>query len=300
VDLSTSFAFVLALMVIGALLARTRAVGAGAPEALNQVVLLVCLPAAVLLNIPKLLLDPTLAALVVTPWLLLVSGAAAALALARGLKLGDGATAVLLLGLPLGNTSFLGYPLIAALVGPDAVRYAVLYDQLGSFLMLSTYGLAVLARYAHGTAPTAADMVSRVARFPPFVALVVAFLMPAHYPPAIELALARLADALLPLVALALGMQLKLALPREHRLPLVAGLAVKLALLPLLALGLASVFGLGGDVRAVLVLESAMPTMMTGMALAGAAGLAPELAAALVGYGTVLAMATLPLWRLLL
>jgi predicted permease len=48
------------------------------------------------------------------------------------------------------------------------------------------------------------------------------------------------------------------------------------------------------------VLEAAMPPMITSAALAAMAGLAPELAAAMVGYGTLAAMATLPLWRWLL
>jgi len=46
----------------------------------------------------------------------------------------------------------------------------------------------------------------------------------------------------------------------------------------------------------VAVLESAMPTMVTAAALSISHGLAPRLAAALVGYGIVLAMATLPAW----
>lgn len=298
-DLVTAFAFVLALMALGALLARSGVVGAGAPEALNQIVLYVCLPAAVLGNVPKLVLAPELVVLVAVPWLLLALGAALVLLAARALRLSEAATGVLLLAVPLGNTSFLGYPLITALLGAGALPYAVLYDQLGSFLMLSTYGLVVLARCAHGERPTAAEVFLRVLRFPPFVALVLAFSMPARYPQPIDLALTRLADALLPLVTLAIGMQLKLRLPRAHLQPLALGLAGKLIVLPLLALALAATFGAHGEVRAVLVLESAMPTMITAMALAGAAGLAPELAAALVGYGTLLAMATLPLWRLL-
>lgn len=48
------------------------------------------------------------------------------------------------------------------------------------------------------------------------------------------------------------------------------------------------------------VLEAAMPSMITAAALAIAHGLAPRLAAALVGYGIVLSMATLPLWAALL
>jgi predicted permease len=48
------------------------------------------------------------------------------------------------------------------------------------------------------------------------------------------------------------------------------------------------------------VLESAMPPMITAGALAISHRLAPGLAAALVGYGTVLALLSLPLWHALL
>jgi len=48
------------------------------------------------------------------------------------------------------------------------------------------------------------------------------------------------------------------------------------------------------------VLESAMPTMVTAAALAISHRMAPRLAAALVGYGIVLALVTLPAWNFVL
>lgn len=65
--------------------------------------------------------------------------------------------------------------------------------------------------------------------------------------------------------------------------------------MPLVALATCALFGLGGDLRAPAVHEAAMPPMITAGALLSMAGLAPELAAALVGYGIVRSMATLPL-----
>ena len=51
-----------------------------------------------------------------------------------------------------------------------------------------------------------------------------------------------------------------------------------------------------GAMLQVNVLESAMPTMITAGALAIAHNLAPRLAAALVGYGILLSLVTLPAW----
>jgi predicted permease len=70
--------------------------------------------------------------------------------------------------------------------------------------------------------------------------------------------------------------------------------------LPALAFVVASLGGATPDVLRVAVLESAMPPMVTAGALAAAAGLAPELAAALVGYGILLSLVTLPVIHALL
>lgn len=300
-DAFTAFATTGALLVLGKLAAWRWQLPARLPEACNQLVLYVCLPAAVLRNAPKLEFTPALLGLALLPWILLGVSMLGVLLVARAWRLAEPVRGVLLLAVPLGNTSFLGYPLIQALLGEAALPYAVAYDQLGSFLMLSTYGLVVLAWHAHGAAPTARDIGLRILRFPPFLALLVALLaMPRELPPALDMLLAALASLMLPLVALALGMQLKLRLPPGMRAPLALGLAGKMLLLPVLAFGLCAPLGLVGEMRAVAVLQSGMPTMVTAMALAAGAGMAPTLAAALVGYGVVLGALTLPLLRWLL
>src|SRR6185312_7808371 len=117
---------------------------------------------------------PSLVAVVLVPWVLLAVFAALVTIASRLFRLSRGVTGALLLCIPLGNTSFLGFPMVSALLGPDYVRYAVLYDQLGSFLILSTYGLFVVARYSGDTEPTPRAMALRVVKFPPFIALLVA------------------------------------------------------------------------------------------------------------------------------
>ncbi len=300
-DAPTAFGFVIGLLLLGRAMGAMKLLPASTPDALIAVVLNVCLPASVLLFAPQLSISPDLLRIVAVPWILLAASCALVLALARWRQWPGSTTAVLLLGVPLGNTSFLGFPLLAALLGESALPTAVIYDQFGTFLMFSTFGLLVIAHYAHGSPPSAREVVARVLRFPPFIAMLVALLlMPDAYPPAVEAMLRRLSDALLPLVALAIGMQVRLRLPRADIAPLALGLTAKLVLLPALALALTAAFGIGGIARDAVVLQSAMPTMITAMALAGAARLAPALAAALVGYGIVLSVLLLPLWLLLL
>lgn len=292
-----AFALILAMLVLGYAFQRLRVLPDNAAQTLNLVVLYVCLPAAVLRYAPRLHLEPALIGIAVVPWVLLLATIVLVTLLARALRFRDDERAVLLLTVALGNTSFLGYPLTRALIGEHALPYAVIYDQFGAFLILSTFGLWVLARYGGDRKPTAREMLARVVRFPPIWALVVGFtIMPAEPPAWVAGGLQRLSDALLPLAMLTIGLSVKLALPRDELKPLAAGLLLKLALLPALALPLVRLLGLHGEMARTTVLESAMPSMVTAGALAISHGLAPRLAAAMVGYGLLLSLLTLPLW----
>jgi malate permease and related proteins len=155
----------------------------------------------------------------------------------------------------------------------------------------------VLLRYAGAAPPTAAELVRRVLSFPPFIALVLALLVPVSWPEALDAM--RIGDTLAPLAMFAVGIRLRLRPPSE-RSALGFGLAIKMLLFPLCTLGVVRVMGASGLPAQVAVLEAAMPPMLTAAALAQMAGLAPELCAALAGYGIVLAVVILPLWAALL
>jgi malate permease and related proteins len=291
-----AFALILTMLALGYAFQRLRVLPDNAAQTLNLVVLYVCLPAAVLRYAPRLHLEPALIGVAVVPWLLLIATVVLVSLCARAFRFRDDERAVLLLTVALGNTSFLGYPLTRALIGEDALPYAVIYDQFGAFLILSTFGLWVLARYGDAR-PTPREMLLHVLKFPPLWALIVGFtVMPVEPPHWLAGALQRLSDALLPLAMLTIGLSVKLALPRNELKPLAAGLALKLAVMPALALLLVPLLGLHGDMARTTVLESAMPSMVTAGALAISHNLAPRLAAAMVGYGLLLSLFTLPLW----
>ena len=296
-----AFWLILAMLALGLLFQRLRSFPENAPEVLNKVVLYVCLPAAVLRYAPRLEIGPDVLAVAAVPWALLGATVVLVGLTSRLLRLRRDEHAVLLLCVALGNTSFLGYPLVRALLGEDALPYAVIYDQFGAFLILSTFGLYVLARYGGDAEPTWRDIARRIITFPPFLAMVFGLtLMPADPPAWIAGGLQRLADALLPLVVLAIGPGLKLKLPRDELKPLAAGLALKLVLMPVLALLMVIWLPLDAVAHDTVVLESAMPPMITAAALAISHRLAPGLASALVGYGILFSLATLPAWAWLL
>lgn len=296
-----AFALILAMLGLGMALGRTTLLPANASETLNLVVLYVCLPAAVLLYVPRLHLQWSLLGVALTPWILMGATWLLVGLASRLWKFGRDEYAVLLLCVGLCNSSFVGYPMVRALLGEDAVRYAVVYDQFGTFVLLSTFGLTVIARYAGDTPPPARQILARMLRFPPLWALAFALtLMPAQPPAWIDNGLRTVAGAMLPMVMLAVGLSIRLRMPRDELRPLATGVVLKLLVMPAIALPLSWAFGMSGTMLQANVLEAAMPTMITAAALAIAAGLAPRLTAALVGYSILLSLVTLPAWAWLL
>lgn len=292
-----AFALILTMLALGMLFARLRTFPDNAADTLNRVVLYVCLPAAVLTYVPRLQLDVSLIGIIATPWLLMVLTVGLVSVASRVFGFERQVHAVLLMCVALTNSSFIGYPMVRALLGDRALPYAVVYDQFGTFVLLSTFGLYVLARYSGDTPPSASQILLRILKFPPLWALLFAVtLMPAAPPSWVASALKNLADAMLPLVMLAVGLTIQLRLSRAELAPLSIGLLLKLVVLPAAALPLSWAFGLQGEMLRVNVLETAMPTMITAAALAISHRLAPRLAAAMVGYGIVLSLVTLPAW----
>jgi len=268
-------------------------------DVLNRFVIDVCLPAMILRLLPALKMRWDVLLLVVTPWALAAIALLVTRLLTRLLRFDRATSAALFLCLALGNTSFLGFPLCSALLGEKAIPLAAVYDQLGSFLMLCTVAPVVLARASGGRVLNLHETVGKVLTFPPFLALLVSLLPLPHFPGWLDSVLHSLSQALVPVAMFAVGLRLRIT-PPHQRAAFGLGLLFKLVLLPACALGFALLSGASGMVRAVAVLESAMPAMITAGALAMSAGIAPELAAALVGYGILLAQVSVPLWATLL
>jgi predicted permease len=298
-----NFVITITFLLLGMALKRIPDFSDETGNVLNLFVIYISLPALVLLKIPELIFSKNLLVPALMPWGALLFSCALILLLSRLLKWDRATTGCLLLLIPLGNTSFLGIPMVKAFFGENAISYALLYDQLGSFLALATYGSLILALYGTGESkPTIAGVVKKVISFPPFIALVLAFTLKAFpYPPVAVSLLEILASTLVPLVMIAVGFQLTLRLSRKVTSQLCIGLSIKLIAAPVAALFLCKIAGLEGEAVQVSIFETGMPPMVSAGALAILANLSPALTAALVGIGIVLSFATLPmLYQMLL
>lgn len=295
--MSSQFALIVIGLVAGYVARRLGRFSDDAADVLNRFVIDICVPAMILLLVPKLHLEWDLVVLAVIPWILALVAFGCSWVVGRLLRLEPRATAVLFLCTALGNTSFLGFPMCSALLGEASIPLAAVYDQLGSFLLLSTVVPWVIARAAGHGSPSIRAMARRVLAFPPFIALLLAVL-PWPQPLWLSEVLEALGAALVPVAMFAVGLRLRITPPPEKG-AFVVGLGIKLVLMPLLAWSLGRAFGASPEILAVAVLESAMPAMITAGAIAMAEGLAPALAASLIGWGIVAAQVTVPAWAAL-
>ena len=283
------------LLLLGMLLSRLQIFPQNASQILNLFIIYVSLPALILLQVPRLTFSKELLVPVLLPWAMVVVSALLVMLASRLLKWQRSTTGALLLMVPLGNTSFFGIPMVQAFWGTESIPYAVLYDQFGSFLALITYGSIILAIYSGSEKPTPAAILKRICRFPPFIALVLGLLsMSVPYPAVLETVLQGIGASLVPVVMVAIGLQIKLKLPPGSWTPFSVGLAIKLVAAPLIAAGLCFALNQHSLAAKVSVFEAGMPPMVTAGALALIAGLAPELTAALVGLGLMVSFLTLP------
>ena len=297
-----NFVITITFLLIGMALKRIPDFSAETGKVLNLFVIYISLPALVLLKIPDLIFSQNLLVPALMPWGMLLFSCALILILSGILKWDRATTGCLLLLVPLGNTSFLGIPMVKAFFGDQAISTALLYDQLGSFLALATYGSLVLAIYGTGkSSPTFRGVLKRVISFPPFIALILAFVIKDFPYPSIAVNLLKiLSSTLVPLVMIAVGFQLTFQLDRKIASQLGVGLFIKLIAAPLTALVLCKMIGLQGETVRVSIFEAGMPPMVSAGALAILANLSPALTAALVGIGIVLSFATLPVLHQLL
>lgn len=207
--------------------------------------------------------------------------------------------ACLILCMGFSNTSFVGFPLLEAVVGPQAIPVALLIDQLGSFVCVCTVGMAVVA-WGSGTALSGRSIALRLFRFPPVIASILGLLSKMIVVPEVFLqAMERLGSTLTPLALVSIGTGL--VWPQRHLwkaiLPV---LTWKLLLMPALALAWAMLWGAQGLEREVICLEAGMAPMVTAVVLARQAGLRPELAGAMLSVGVPCSLLTIPAWHWIL
>src|SRR5262245_52272230 len=256
-------------LALGMLCRRFATLPDGIVAGLNWWVLNIALPALVLALVPHVTIDAHLWFPVVGMYVTFLGAWAVFAALGRLLAWSPARVGCLTLVCGLGNTSFIGYPMIEALHGKAGLAIAVIADQLGCFPMLAAGGIVVASTYS-GRGTSAAAIVRRVLTFPAFVCLVigVAVGLLGGLPAVLEKLLLQIGQTLTPLALFSVGLQFRLHLSRDQGGALAAGLGWKLLFAPLAVLVIGVAAGVGGLPLTVGVLQAAMAPMISAAILA--------------------------------
>jgi predicted permease len=288
-------------LAAGVVMRRTGRLPEHSHTVLNSFIINISLPALTLAQIHGVQLQSALAYSVAMPWVMFILGAGFFWILARLLKLSPATTGGLMLVGGLANTSFVGLPMIEAFYGPSGMAIGIVIDQLGTYLVLSTLGIAIAAIYSEGAA-SAREIAKRIVTFPPFLALLVAVaLFRVDYPEWLSSVLLRLGGTLTPLALVSVGFQLRLTAIERNGAALAGGLAFKLCVAPLLLTALyVGILHATGRVIQITLFEAAMGPQIGGSIVAIQYGLNPPLVTLMVGIGIALSFLTAPMWWYLL
>lgn len=302
-----NFFLIFASFILGFGLKFSSRFPSNSHKVLNAFVICVSFPAVVFLNIPKLFQTTVFDLKVIIPismaWITfglswLVFGQ-----LGKYKKWSKARTGAIILTAGLGNTSFVGLPLLDALVGKEAISWGILIDQLGSFLVLSTLGLTIAAKYGHSDSIKDRSILKQVVLFPPFMALVLSSIIGffnIQYPQMLSSSINILAQTLVPLALFAVGFQLKIStnVLKRYWKVLCLGLAFKLIFIPMILFGF--YYSITGEIDFILkvtILEAAMATMITSAVVASDFNLDEELANLMVGISIPISLISVPLWN---
>jgi malate permease and related proteins len=255
------------------------------------------IPFVVFFNLARVHLSPDAAAGLAIGWVAILTAAGLAwLAGARLLRLERPSTGSVITGTLVPNTGYLGYPLVASLLGFHALGQAVVYDVVVSAPCLLLLGFGVGA--AFGTKAGAGfgeRIVAFFTRNPPLYAAIAGLLAPASFAPDVLVDISRGAViALLPIGFFAVGAVLAeeaeegtLELSSPLHPPVGATILLRLVIAPGLLILLSLPFI---DLPGPYLLLAAMPCGVNTLLIAHVYGLDAKLAAQAVAWTTAIAV----------
>ncbi|MGE4266399.1 MAG: AEC family transporter [Deferribacterales bacterium] len=267
------------------------------PIVLNNFIINLSMPAITFLFIHRMEFDTSLLFPVFMPWIHFALAFGIFYMIAKWKKYDRKMTGTMILTAGLGNTSFVGFPLITAYYGAEYLGVGVLCDQPGSFLVLSTLGIATAAYYSSGSV-SPLGLLKKVFTFPPFQAMLLAVLLRSfEIPWWAESSMKTLGLTITPLAMVSVGYQLKLVKSGGIINKLFFGLGYKLFLAPAFFYVLyVLILGGAGKNMQVTLFESAMAPMITAGIVSIQYGLDEDLAVMMLGVGIPLSLLTTPIW----
>lgn len=297
--LAASIAKILALVGVGMALRIMGLLKREDVRVVNALIIYVALPALIFGAIWPARLSWELARVAGIAWGVTLAGLATSWLAAQALRLPRAVTGSFILVASLGNTAYIGYALATTVLGDGALPPAVFYDIFGTVAALLTVGVMVASHYGEHDEGRV-NPLREFLTFPAVIALLLALLLkPVPIPAAVMGWLAVPAKMTVPLVMISVGLTLEWTAAKERKRGLAAVAAIKLLVLPAVALGLALALGDAGSVRLV-TLQAGMPSMMLSLVIAERFRLDTRFIAAAILVSTLACAVTIPLVQALI
>ncbi len=203
----------------------------------------------------------------------------------------------------LANTSFLGFPVIEGLLGKEGLSTALLIDQGGSFLLVSSVSIVVASIYSHHESKLSAIPL-KIISFPPFLFLIGTLIMSFagwKTPEFILPYASAIGKTMVPASIFAIGLRFRLDFESLNSRFFWMGMSYRLLLAPALVWVIYRNFDFENELMLqVTILESGMAPMITGSLVAIQYELRPKLAALLSGLGIPISILSILVWYFLL
>jgi len=269
---------------------------------LTEFVIYFSLPALALSKIRVLEFDDVIFKVLIVSYIAMFTAFVISLVIGKMLKLSRKDLATFMIVSIFGNTSFVGFSYIESLYSMKEVVYALVYDQLGSFVALLTFGVAIIAWGGGKKEGFKTDILKQIFLSPPLIAIAVAiYFHGTHFPPYLEGILDKLQATLIPLVTIIVGMKLELKALINYFRENVIALFIKMFLVPFILLGVMHIFFDMSQIWAkVTFLEVAMPPMTMATVYAIKGGLNKTLAINTLALGIIVSFLSIVTWNLVM
>ncbi|WP_018154751.1 MULTISPECIES: AEC family transporter [Methanothermococcus] len=268
---------------------------------LNNIVVHIAMPSTIFLTIMKNVSPADLPQFLKLPVLIFLTFVICGFIgylIGRLLKLNKESLGGLILVCALGNTGFLGYPVIYGFYGTEGLTRAIFCD-IGSVFASLLFGTYVGLKFGNENSNN--SIIYELLKFPPLITGILSIVLVFFgfnvdsFPGFIIKTLGYLSNATIPLIMLSLGLSLS---PKSARFGAIYGVIasmVRMGIAPLLVFALSTIFLIDGLEKNVLILESAMPSAMMSLVFAVMYELDVKLVASACFITTVVSLFILPL-----
>jgi predicted permease len=266
-------------------------------KALIDVVIYISFPALIIYKIYHLEYSPQIWQVFGIGLLTMLIGMSLGFLASKLFRFDRKTTASFLLVTTLGNTSFLGFPMIVSMFGENNLIWAIFFDQI-TFFGLVIFGSLFVA-YGSEKEINIQKMAIDIIKFPPFIALLFALFL-RNFDFNIDF-IKPIGDSLIFLVTLAVGMKFSFLDVKKNLKLASLGLIIKMFLVPFSIYLFITIFlNIHTPSLQVALIESAMPPMVMASVLAIEARLREDLAISAVGVGILLSFIVIPLYKFLI